>query len=329
MIGAELRGAVKPNLNEALGWIGSRVDDIYGAGVGRLEDVWIDPGTGMPRWLLVKEGRFGGRTTLIPFEDATAGAGRVWIPYERDAVREAPEVEPGTPLTQQVESALRAHYAANAPAAVAHSHRNPPPPAPAPGGPYPQPHPQAPPMPEEVRGHARHDPYRHEATPQPQAAAPRGAYPHRHPPGSVEAGSPSALGVPVPPPPSSTAPWPAPAQPADRPQTTGSTEPAQAPPLRPPAPPPRPPAAGPQPARAEPSAFAGHRAIHAVPDPASGHSPGARPSAREGTVALPRVDSLDQPYWVEIELEGGAKISGPVRGLRITPMSPGGRPGGD
>ena len=68
MIAAELRGGNKPSLNEALGWIGSRVDDIYGAGVGRLEDVWIDPGTGAPRWLLVKEGRFGGRSTLVPFE---------------------------------------------------------------------------------------------------------------------------------------------------------------------------------------------------------------------------------------------------------------------
>jgi len=120
MIAAELRGGSKPSLNEALGWIGSRVDDIYGANVGRLEDVWIDPGTGVPRWLLVKEGRFGGRTTLIPFEDATAGAGHVWVPYERDVVRAAPEIEPGAPLTQHVEASLRSHYAANVPNSIAH-----------------------------------------------------------------------------------------------------------------------------------------------------------------------------------------------------------------
>lgn len=114
MIAAELRGGNKSSLNEALGWIGSRVDDVYGANVGRLEDVWIDPSNGIPRWLLIKEGRFGGRTTLIPFEDATAGAGHVWVPYERDVVRNAPEVEPGAPLTQQVEGMLRGHYAANA-----------------------------------------------------------------------------------------------------------------------------------------------------------------------------------------------------------------------
>ena len=120
MIAAELRGGNKPSLNEALGWIGSRVDDIYGVNVGRLEDVWIDPGTGVPRWLLVKEGRFGGRATLIPFEDATAGAGHVWVPYEREIVAAAPEIEPGAPLTQQVEAALRSHYAANAPSPIAH-----------------------------------------------------------------------------------------------------------------------------------------------------------------------------------------------------------------
>jgi sporulation protein YlmC with PRC-barrel domain len=117
MIAAELRGDNRPSLNEALGWIGSRVDDIYGVGIGRLEDVWIDPGTGEPRWLLIKEGRFGGRATLIPFEDATAGAGHVWVPYEREVIRDAPAIEPGAPLTQQVEHSLRRHYAANSPAA--------------------------------------------------------------------------------------------------------------------------------------------------------------------------------------------------------------------
>lgn len=131
MIAAELRGGSKPSLNEALGWIGSRVDDIYGANVGRLEDVWIDPGTGVPRWLLVKEGRFGGRTTLIPFEDATAGAGHVWVPYEREIVRRAPEIEPGAPLTHQVEASLRSHYAANAPHAISHRVQPAPPPVPA------------------------------------------------------------------------------------------------------------------------------------------------------------------------------------------------------
>jgi len=114
MIAAELRGGSKPSLEEALGWIGSRVDDIYGANVGRLEDVWIDPDSGLPRWLLVK-GRFSGRTTLIPFDHATAGAGHVWVPYEREVVRDAPEVQAGVRPTAAVEAALFTHYARRAP----------------------------------------------------------------------------------------------------------------------------------------------------------------------------------------------------------------------
>jgi hypothetical protein len=124
MIAAELRGGGKPSLNEALGWIGSRVDDVYGSAIGRLEDVWIDPATGEPRWLLVKEGRFGGRSTLVPFDQATPGDDNVWIPYERSVVREAPQIEPGVPLTQQVEATLRNHYAANTAAAVAHGYQS-------------------------------------------------------------------------------------------------------------------------------------------------------------------------------------------------------------
>jgi hypothetical protein len=120
VVAAELRGGSKPSLNEALGWIGSRVDDIYGASVGLIEDVWIDPGTGAPRWLLVKEDRFGERSTLIPFNDATTGSGHLWIPYEREVVWAAPQIEPGVPLTRQVEATLSNHYATSGTAAVPH-----------------------------------------------------------------------------------------------------------------------------------------------------------------------------------------------------------------
>ena len=69
-----LYGATRPNLAEARSWVGSRVTDSLGSGLGRLEDVWVDADTGDPDWLLIREGRFGsGKHRLVPFEGATAG----------------------------------------------------------------------------------------------------------------------------------------------------------------------------------------------------------------------------------------------------------------
>jgi sporulation protein YlmC with PRC-barrel domain len=311
MIAAELRGGNKPNLSDALGWIGSRVDDIYGAAVGRLEDVWIDPGTGTPRWLLVREGRFGGRTTLIPFEDATAGAGHVWIPYEREAIRQAPEIEPGAPLTQQVESELRAHFRANAPAAVSHrGHAEPQaPPTPlAEGTPPPptsdpaprvtaRPEPTPPPAPEPT-------PYRpiYSEPPQPEpepdprpgpAPIPFGRTQTSQTPHPDQAATP-----PTGPPPLRSA---EPPPPPDPPEPSWE-DPAPRRVLRP-APPPM--EAGPPPGPTEPPPAAIHRA----------------PSPEPDAGALPGVQRPDKPYRIELELEGGLRISGELRSLRIVPAT--------
>ena len=105
----ELRGSARPTLQQALRWIGSRVDDIYGASIGKLEDIWMDPDSGEPLWLLVRDGRIGGRHTLVPFAQAASGAGHVWIPFEREVVRGAPGRAPqraAQPRAQRHASAL-------------------------------------------------------------------------------------------------------------------------------------------------------------------------------------------------------------------------------
>ena len=97
-------------LGEALGWIGYRVDDVYGARVGVVTDVYVDNETDTPCWLLTKMGRFSDVYALIPVQDAVAGEGHVWVPYEKDLVRRAPHVAPGMPIPQQLEAFLCAHY---------------------------------------------------------------------------------------------------------------------------------------------------------------------------------------------------------------------------
>lgn len=98
------------DLNEALSWIGFRVDDVYGARVGVVQDVYVDSETAAPCWLLTKMGRFSEVYALVPVQDAVAGTGHVWVPYEKDLIRRAPQVTGGEPVTQQTEATLCAHY---------------------------------------------------------------------------------------------------------------------------------------------------------------------------------------------------------------------------
>lgn len=337
MIAKELRGGSKPSLNEALGWIGSRVDDIYGASVGRLEDVWIDPGTGVPRWLLVKEGRFGGRTTLIPFEDATAGAGHVWVPYERDVVRDAPPIEPGAPLTQHVEAALRSHYSASVPEAIAHgvAQRSPRPSPPAPAGPQPgsamgtatvrfhsPPEAGSPeyfaarePIDGQVEQTPERDPRvapprRHVLREQPQPAVDQQQFTPRQPERPAPPIAVPERRPPQPPQPSRS--WATePAPPAYyEPQPPTHRPPAQ---YQPPAQQYQPPEAAFTPAPAQ------HRQEPqpqrpAAPDPAQGPVDALRSLAEAGG-----------SHYVEIELSGELTIRGELRSVKVTPRDTGGR----
>jgi hypothetical protein len=98
------------DLNDALAWTGFRVDDVYGARIGTVQDIYVDQETDAPCWILAKLGRFSDAYALLPIRDAVVGAGHIWIPFEKDLVRRAPQVAPGMPITQELERSLCMHY---------------------------------------------------------------------------------------------------------------------------------------------------------------------------------------------------------------------------
>lgn len=102
-------GAGVPGLDELGSWVGHRLDGIGGGSVGKVEGIYVDASTGTPAWLLARMGRFGHRS-LVPAEDAVEGVGHVWVPYDRDAIRGAPRIEPGDALTTERELELCTHY---------------------------------------------------------------------------------------------------------------------------------------------------------------------------------------------------------------------------
>ena len=105
----------RSSAEQALGWVGHKLDDLGGTSIGRIEEILVEPESNEPSWLLVKVGRLGGRRTAVPFEMAAAGVGHVWVPYPRETIRSAPAVGRGTGLEPELEDELRRHYAVPAP----------------------------------------------------------------------------------------------------------------------------------------------------------------------------------------------------------------------
>ncbi|HYU60698.1 MAG TPA: PRC-barrel domain-containing protein [Solirubrobacterales bacterium] len=101
--------AERPSRSEVEAWIGARLDDISGAGVGKVEGAYVDEKTGLPEWVLIRVGRFG-HHCVVPAREAVAGVGHVWVPWDRNAIRRSPQVEPGGELTAEEELQLCGHY---------------------------------------------------------------------------------------------------------------------------------------------------------------------------------------------------------------------------
>jgi hypothetical protein len=95
--------------DEALGWIGAKLDDAGGSSIGRIEGVYVDADDGTLQWLMFRVGRFG-HHSLLPFAHAVEEAGRVWAPYEREMVRRAPRIDAGQPLGRERELELCDFY---------------------------------------------------------------------------------------------------------------------------------------------------------------------------------------------------------------------------
>ena len=106
----ELRSAAIPTAEEAKGWIGERVTDIHGKPIGRLSEIWADPTTGQPAWLLIRFGGGADACTVVPLREASHGPRRVWVRLEREVIRNAPWVHQHSVLTPKAHADLARYY---------------------------------------------------------------------------------------------------------------------------------------------------------------------------------------------------------------------------
>ena len=100
-----------PDLAEALGWNGRELDDAAGRSVGRVTGIYVDTQTGTPVWLVVAMGRRRrAKAVIVPLRECAAMPGRIWTAQDRQAMREAPAVDPARPLLREHETAICSHY---------------------------------------------------------------------------------------------------------------------------------------------------------------------------------------------------------------------------
>ncbi len=92
------------------GLIGARVEDVDGEKVGTVEQILVDPSTGLVNWASVRTGLFGVSETFVPLAEAAEVGGILRIPYAKAFIKDAPRVDAGGELTHDAEAELRAYY---------------------------------------------------------------------------------------------------------------------------------------------------------------------------------------------------------------------------
>jgi len=106
-----LGGAEAPpaGLEESLGWVGAKLDDVGGDAVGRVDGILVDARSGTPTWVVVRLGRFGARCA-VPHDLVAGGSGRAWTSLSREAIRATADVDPAGGLDCDGERALAGRY---------------------------------------------------------------------------------------------------------------------------------------------------------------------------------------------------------------------------
>jgi hypothetical protein len=90
-----------------------RGEDLYdreGDKIGSIEEVYLDADTDKAAWAVVQTGLLGTRRTFVPLRDASEEADRLTVPYERETVKEAPQVAHDGAISRDEEAALLSHY---------------------------------------------------------------------------------------------------------------------------------------------------------------------------------------------------------------------------
>src|SRR5918911_712394 len=90
--------------------IGGTAYSTDGDKIGSIGTVYLDNASGEPAWVTVKTGLFGSSESFVPLDQAEQTNDGIRVPYDKERVKNAPNIETDRELSEQEEDQLYAYY---------------------------------------------------------------------------------------------------------------------------------------------------------------------------------------------------------------------------
>ncbi len=90
--------------------IGGTAYSTDGDKIGSIGTVYLDNSSGEPAWVTVKTGLFGSNESFVPLEQAELSGDGIRVPYDKERVKNAPNIETDRELSEQEEDQLYSYY---------------------------------------------------------------------------------------------------------------------------------------------------------------------------------------------------------------------------
>jgi len=90
--------------------IGTDVIGADGDKIGSVGQVYVDPDSGRPNWITVRTGLFGMRESFVPLDTAEQTGDDIRVPYTKDFVKDAPNIDHEGALEEDETDNLYAYY---------------------------------------------------------------------------------------------------------------------------------------------------------------------------------------------------------------------------
>ncbi|MFJ2145369.1 YsnF/AvaK domain-containing protein [Glutamicibacter sp. NPDC087831] len=95
---------------QELSAIGGTVIGPDGQKIGKFGQIFLDDRSGQPEWATVRTGLFGLSESFVPLSQATVAGDTLSVPYGKQTVKDAPNIDPEGQLTPEQEQELYHYY---------------------------------------------------------------------------------------------------------------------------------------------------------------------------------------------------------------------------